>query len=126
MKTILDIQKPGFPSVKKIYKVESPTELFEAIEGALNIDPLIEKIKVQPSDRIHVSEWASKYGFDFSNYFKGEIKFRGFTRWVYFKDKEPVFFDSYCSGTDTKPHTASFRSSIYLTLEFDECKKIRF
>lgn len=125
--TIIDIKKSGFPKVEKTYNVESLTELFEAIDDALKINPLIELIKVRRSEIIDVQKWKNKYGFDFFNYTdKREIKFRGFTKWVYFKNDMPVFFDDSCSGTDTQPHTATFKSLEYDTLEFDRCEKIRF
>ena len=127
MPTILNIKKSGFPDIEKIYSVESLTDLFEAIEDGLKINPSIHKINVRQNINIDVAKWMNENGFDFYNYStNGEIRFRGFTKWVYFKNDTPVFFDSACSGTDTPPHTTTFRNSVYVNLKFDYYKKITF
>jgi hypothetical protein len=127
MNTILDIQKSGFPNIEKKYVVETLEELFEAIEDALKINPLIEEIKVKKTDKLNIQDLIYNHGFDFFYYNSdGKIRFRGFTKWVYFKNDNPVFFDSSCSGTDTQPHTSTFRHQSYTTLDFDRCEKIIF
>ncbi len=127
MRTILSIEKPGFSDVDTKYNIESLSDLFYSIEDALKINPLIEKIRVIKNEKIDVEEWMFKNGFDFSNYSnKGEIRFRGFVKWVYFKKNVPVFFDSACSGIETPPHTCTFNHDEYKTLDFDRYQKIKF
>ncbi len=128
MKTILDIKKTTHVPVREtIYNVESLSDLFAAIEDALKTNPLVEKIKVRHSESIDVQKWMYKYGFDLYDYASyGEIKFKGFSKWVYFNNDIPVFFDDSCSGIDVPPHTTTFKSNEYDILEFDSYKKIQF
>jgi hypothetical protein len=127
--TILDIApKPKkTQTVDKIYSVKSIYELFGAINDALKINPVIESIQITRNVNIDEVLFNTNHGLNLFNYTnKGEVKFRGFTRWVYFKNDTPIFFDSACSQTDTPPHTATFKSSVYETLEFDRFEKIEF
>lgn len=124
--TVLNIKKSGFPKVEKVFNVKTIEDLFNSINEVLEINPLAETINVKKCVEIsgQVNDWKNKYGFDFYNYDKGIIRFRGYRRWVYFYKSEPVLFDSSCSGTDTKPHTISSRLKEYDTLLFDDCKLI--
>jgi hypothetical protein len=134
MKTVLDIKKkPQYKPNDKEYTINSIDDVFNAIDDTLRINPDSKLINVRFNKEFiesQIVELFSKYGFEINNSFypdyKDSIRFRGLTRWVYFKDDKPVHFDSTGSGTDTPSHLCSFPPSIFETLEYDRFEKITY
>jgi hypothetical protein len=111
-----------------IYSLNNIDDIFEAIEDALKINPKCQVIHFKMNDFIHEKrfEIGVKYGFDTFNLSKGILRFRGYTRWVFFKDNVPVYFTEESSGMEEPPYYSKIKNGIYETLEFDRHEKINF
>lgn len=129
MNTVLDIKKADTNNAIVIYKdVNNIVALFDAVNDTLNINPSANKIRVLKNNWLsnNINYISNIIGFDCSSeadYY--DFKFRGYYRWVYFKDGKPIYFDSSCCLTDQPSHKSTYRSKIYETLEFDKYEKVK-
>jgi hypothetical protein len=129
-KTALDLRTPP-PKEPKVYEANSIEELFDAIYEELTVNPKTETILLKVNSFLYSNLGYLDHDCGFETWGLlgkniGYLRFKSYSKWVFFKDNVPVYFTDECAGTDHPPHNSVIKKGVYESLDFDRCEKIYF
>ena len=123
METVLNLSKPK-TKIEVVYNIDSIDDLFIKIKYIIKNNQKQNYINIQNYNNLNIKDLIYKYGFNVITYNNMRIQFKGYTRWVYFKNNKAIRFDNSGSGTDTPSHLCGFIDDTYINLDFDRFEKI--
>jgi len=131
--TVLDlIASPRLKLIEDVFETTTIEGVFQIIQDVLKKNPtqFFINLKVNPEIQKLQKKLEDKHGFDISYSYSQTticLRFRGYARWVYFRNGVPVYFTSSCSGILGKsPHETFGYKSEFSKLKFDDYKRLEF
>ena len=129
MKNMIEISRWRVPPKLPVYSFSSGEELISIVKEVLSTDRSIKEIKLRTEDYLRIRgdyNLLCLYGFGDSMSTTTMLALQGYSLWVYFYKDKVVYATDSCSGTETPPHTATFKDKAFTNLQYDFFNKIDF